>query len=185
MSSSFPTGATKNRRPSMLSPQLVILAVLLVVLAMMFFVAVAPEFRGGGFSTCVLATAIGLVAVVLVRAAAGLGGVARDESDDDVPLKLGEREELAWTHIARAVAIMAGLFAAVVLLGIVIGLTVAAFAILRLHMHVPARNAAVLAFVWGVVVPVVFSKALEVAVWPGLVPELVPRWIGGGVLPPL
>jgi hypothetical protein len=51
-------------------------------------------------------------------------------------------------------------------------------------MHVPLRNAAPLAAVWGFLVPVIFSKTLEVSMWPGLVPELIPQWLGGGILPP-
>jgi hypothetical protein len=35
-----------------------------------------------------------------------------------------------------------------------------------------------------VLVPVAFGKMLEVSMWPGLLPELIPQWIGGGILPP-
>jgi hypothetical protein len=161
----------------------VILAATLLVLAMMFSMAVQPEFRGGRFLTSVLAVAIGLVSVVLVRALIGIGQIVRDDSEG--PLKLDERQELTWTPILLAAALIAGLFLAVTLFGIVIGSTVAVFAILWLHMRVPARAAGLLALIWGVVVPVAFSISLDVAMWPGLIPELMPRWVGGGLLSPL
>jgi hypothetical protein len=152
---------------------------------MMFVIAVHPEFRGGRFLTSVLAVAIGLVSAVLVRALTSIEGLARDEPDSDRPLKLDERQGLAWTHILLAATLMVGLFLAIMLFGIVIGLTVAVFAILWVNMRVPARNAGPLALVWGVVIPVAFSESLEVAMWPGLIPELIPRWVGGGLLSPL
>lgn len=182
MSSSTETRASKRASP--LSVQPVILALVLAGLTAMFAVAVQPDFRGGRFLTSMLALAIVLVGVVLVRAVMG-ADLARDESEDDVPLKLGERDEIGWILLLRAVAVMAGLFLAIMLLGVVIGLTLATFAILRLHMQVPLRLAALLALIWGIVVPVVFGTTLDVAMWPGLVPELIPRWIGGGILPPL
>jgi hypothetical protein len=172
-------------RVSPLSPQPVILAVMLLVLAAMFAVAVQPEFRGGGFVTSVLAIAIGLVLVLLVRALLDTEKLTRDDPEDDVPLKLDEREGLSWSQLLLAATVMVGLFLSVMLFGIVIGVTVAVFAILRLHMRVPARTAGPLALVWGVVIPVGFSTALEVAMWPGLIPELIPRWVGGGLLSPL
>jgi hypothetical protein len=52
-------------------------------------------------------------------------------------------------------------------------------------MKMPVRAAAVLTLIWGVVIPVAFGILLQVAIWPGLIPELVPGWIGGGLLPPL
>jgi hypothetical protein len=82
----------------------------------------------------------GETAPVLARAVTG-AGLTRDESEDDVPLKVTARDELGWSVIARAVAVTAGLFLAAVLFGIVIGLTLATFAILRLHMKVPLRHA--------------------------------------------
>ena len=37
----------------------------------------------------------------------------------------------------------------------------------------------------GVVLPVAFATSLNLSLWPGLLPEIVPDWIGGGMLPPL
>jgi hypothetical protein len=176
--------ATWTIRASLLSPQPIILAVALLVLVSMFAAAMQPGFRGGGFLTSVLAIAVGLVSILLVRATTHVEGLVRDESEDDLPLKLDERQESAWTPILLAAIFSAGLFLAVALFGIAIGATIAVFTLLWRHMRVPLRNAAPLAVIWGALVPVVFSKALEVPMWPGLLPEVVPQWIGGGILPP-
>jgi MprA protease rhombosortase-interaction domain-containing protein len=177
-------GTAAMQWPSLLSPQPVILAASLMILGIMLAIAMQPEFRGGGFLTWVLVFALSLIAVVLVRAATRIDGLARDESEDDLPLTLSERQEAGWKTILLAAAFVFGFFLAITFFGIVIGLTLAVFAVLWWHMQLPLRHAAPLAAVWGVVVPVVFSKSLEVGLWPGLVPELVPRWIGGGILPP-
>jgi putative tricarboxylic transport membrane protein len=177
-------GTLAKQHPSFRSQQPIILAVLLVTLGILLGMAMQPDFRGGGFLTSVLTFAVAMVAIVLVRAATRPDGLARDGSDDDVPLKLAEREESGWTTILLATILILGLFFAVTLFGIVIGLTLAVFTILLRHMQLPLRHAAPLAAVWGAVVPVAFSKILEVGIWPGLIPELVPRWIGGGVVPP-
>ena len=176
--------AGEKARSHLLSPQPLILAILLVLLLLMLAMALRPEFRGGVFLMWALVIAAGLVAVVLARAATG-HGLARDASEDDVPLKMSDGGELGWMVILRAAAVMAGLFAMVVPLGIVLGLTIAVFLILLFQMNVSPRTAIQFALIWGVVIPVVFGVALEVNIWPGLIPEIVPRWIGGGLLPPL
>ena len=183
MTSTTDAGAGR-KRASPLAVQPVILAAVFIGLLAMFAVAIQPDFRGGRFLTSTLGLAIVLVAIVLGRAVTG-SNLMRDESEDDAPLKVSERDELGWSVIVRAVAVMAGLFLVVVLFGIVIGLTLATFAILRLHMKVVHHHAALLALAWGIGVPIVFGTTLDVAVWPGLIPELIPRWVGGGILPPL
>ena len=171
-------------RTSLLSPQPVILGVLLLLLLAMMTVALQPGFRGGGFLTSALAIAIGLVGTILVRVAFGFG-LVRDQSDDDTPMKVSEDAEAGWAATLRAASVIAGMFVLVVLLGMVVGLTIAVFLILRLQMRVPVRAAVLLALVWGVAIPAVFGIVLEVAIWPGLIPEIIPRWFGGGMPPPL
>jgi hypothetical protein len=151
----------------------------------MFAIAVQPQFRGGRFVTSVLAIAIALVATLLLRALTGDESLMRDDADDDLPLKLDEHQDVKWMTILLATTLTAGLFLAIALLGIVFGLTIVVFAILWLRMKVPLRTATPLALIWGVAVPIAFGTILEVAMWPGLIPELIPRWIGGGLLPPL
>jgi hypothetical protein len=98
---------------------------------------------------------------------------------------MSDSGDAGWGAMRRAAFVIAGLFAAVLLLGMVVGLALAAFVILTMQMKVSIRAAAMLALVWGVVIPVAFGILLQVAIWPGLIPELVPGWIGGGLLPPL
>jgi hypothetical protein len=169
---------------SLLSPQPVILGIALAILLLMSATAFRPEFRGGGFLTSVLVIAVGLVAILLARVTMGYG-LTRDASEDDVPLKMSDGGELEWTVILRAMAVMAGLFAMIVLLGMALGLTGAVFLIMLFQMRVSAPTAAAFALMWGVAVPAVFGIVLDVRIWPGLIPEIMPRWIGGGLLPPL
>jgi len=184
MSSTTEPPSGERVRSPLLSPQPVILAALLALLLLLLAMALQPHFRGGTFLTWTLVIAAGLVAVVLARAAMGYG-LARDASEDDVPLKMSDGSELGWVVILRAAGVTAGLFAAVVILGMVLGLTVAVFLLMLTQMKASPRAAAQFALICGVAVPVLFSVALEVAIWPGLIPEILPRWIGGGLLPPL
>ena len=174
----------RERRQSLLSPQPVILAVLFVALIGLMAMALQPGFRGGGFVTAALAIATGLIGVLLFRSATG-AELACDGGDDDVPLKMSEGGAVGWGVILRAAAVISGLFALVLFLGMIIGLTTATFLILRLQMRLSLRTAALLALVWGTVLPALFGVLLDVALWPGLIPEIIPRWIGGGVPPPL
>jgi hypothetical protein len=87
-------------RPALLSPQPVILGVVLVILIAMFAVALQPGFRGGGYLTSILAIGIALVGVVFVRTATGRS-LTRDEGDDDVPLKMSDSGDAGWGAMRR------------------------------------------------------------------------------------
>ena len=184
MSSDSKFDSYRERRQSLLSPQPVILAVLFVALIGLTAMALQPGFRGGGFVTAALAVATGLIGVLLIRSATG-AELARDEGDDDVPLKMSEGGAAGWGVILRAAAVIVGLFALVLFLGMILGLTTATFFIFRMQMQMSLRATALSALVWGTALPVLFGVLLEVPLWPGLIPEIIPRWIGGGVPPPL
>jgi hypothetical protein len=61
----------------------------------------------------------------------------------------------------------------------------AAFVILRWHMGLSVMRSMTLALLLGLAMPVVFSLAVGMPLWNGLVPEILPGWIGGAIIPSL
>jgi len=150
--------------------------------------ALGPGFRGGRFIIATLLLGTALVAVVLLRdvAAALLSSVAaRETGETPVTTEEDGQQVVAWPLVAAATATMAGFFASIVILGTVLGITFAAWVILRWLSKLNAVRAAIGALAVGVVLPVVFANLLDLNLWPGLIPRIVPDWIGGGLLPPL
>lgn len=178
------TDRTPAHPPSMFAPQNVILAITLVVLLFLLWLALQPDFKGGRFITYALVIGVGLVATVLVQTVSA-SIVPTSRRGDDARMRMDEREEFGWSIGARMLLLVAGLFAAILFLGMMVGMAVATFLIARIHMRASYRTCGVFAIGLGLALPVFFSVVLDVAIWPGMIPEIVPRWLGGGILPPL
>ena len=87
--------------------------------------------------------------------------------------------------VGRSLASVIALFGTMLLVGMVVAMPLVAFMILRWHMGLSARRAGMLALLLGVAMPVAFSLAVGMPLWNGLIPEILPGWIGGAIIPSL
>ena len=150
-----------------------------------------PDFRGGRFVTATLLLGLAFLATVLARdvslalwgrpapptpadATGPLGG------DDDEP-----QDSVNWLTVGEAAVTLTGVFLSIFVLGIVLGTTLAAWAIFIWHSKLSVAKALIGAMLVGVLLPVVFALALDLTLWPGIIPQVVPNWVGGGLMPPL
>ena len=151
--------------------------------------ALQPGFRGGNFIAATVMFGVALSLVVLVREiviAVWLGSTPQSVVELGAPPVDEEFGQAPpWPIVVAATSTMFGAFALIVLLGIVLGITVAAWAILMVQSRLKLLPAGIGALLVGVVLPVAFAYLLNLSLWPGLLPEIVPDWIGGGMLPPL
>jgi hypothetical protein len=158
---------------------------LLVVFLAILGLALMPDFRGGHLVALVAAFSAGSLAWAMV--ADGLFSSLRrdnrpaqraafDEADVKAP-----RGRESWMAVFYAVLLFILVYALGTLLGCV--LFVGAFLLLYQRGH-PWR-ALFLALIVGAVVPYLLGGALDVRLWEGVMPEIIPGWIGGGTAPPL
>lgn len=184
------SGAERGRSPSsrrLVTVPIVVEAGLLVLFAILLFHTLDPEFRGGRFVTATLLLGIAIVGTALVRdmAAALWGPSAHQEpaagplSDDDAA------NSTDWTTVAEAAATLAGVFLSIYVFGIVLGTALAAWVILIWQSKLSIGRALVGAVLVGIVLPVLFANALDLTLWPGIIPQVIAHWVGGGVPPPL
>lgn len=151
------------------SPLAVACALALLGLVALLAVSLQAGWRGGNYVRAVLvATSL----LLTFQTAQALG-----QSD--------RAEEGAWRDIGRAARATAALVVLVVPLGIYLGLPLFLYWMLRLHAATSRRSAVLLALVAGPVLAWVFGWALSLRLWPGLAPELIPGFLGGGLLPSL
>lgn len=172
------------RTPSFLV-QLFIFGVLLAALG----VTLMPEFRGGIFVTAAVAiTEILLGCVMIIDLwrpdlpgdhGAGPGPPA------GISENLESEQRLQASQVGKVVCLGAVFFLPVVLLGVYFGAPVGIALILRHHCRASLRFAVVFAVIAGSVLPCLYTVILSTALWPGVVPEIIPDWLGGGILPPI
>jgi hypothetical protein len=151
---------------------------LLAGLVVLLHETLQPTFKGGTFVLCCVLLAIVFLGFVFVRdvwiawfSRAGRGGTPAVTAN--------------WNVIARSVASVIVLFGAMLIFGMVVAMPLVAFAILRWHMGLGVARGAGVALLLGMAMPVAFSLAVGMPLWNGLIPEIVPGWIGGGILPSL
>jgi hypothetical protein len=151
---------------------------LLAGLVILLHETLQPNFRGGGYVLCCVLLAIVFLGFVLVSdvwtawsSRSGRGGTATVAAN--------------WNIIGRSLASVIALFGTMLLVGMVVAMPLVAFMILRWHMGLSARRAGMLALLLGVAMPVAFSLAVGMPLWNGLIPEILPGWIGGAIIPSL
>lgn len=165
---------------------------LLALFAFLLIDTLDPGFRGGRFVTATLVLGLGFLGAVFVRdvavalrgglpgpAPADTAGPLGGDDDDDAP------QSTDWGTVAEAAVTLAGLFLSVFVFGIVLGTTLAAWVIFIWQSKLNAGKALIGAVLVGIVLPVLFANALDLTLWPGLIPAIVPGWVGGGLPPPL
>jgi len=172
-----PPGDTPSGAPP-LGLTCAIEGLLLTGLVVLLHETLQPNFRGGGFVLCCVLLAIVFLGFVFVRdvwrawsSRSGRGGTPTVSAN--------------WNVIARSLMSVLVLFGAMLLLGMVVAMPLVAFAILRWHMGLNVMRAGGVAVLLGVVMPIAFSLAVGMPLWNGLIPEIVPGWIGGSIIPSL
>jgi hypothetical protein len=184
-------GAAMTWARRLLSIPIVIEAGLLILFVYLLTEALDPAFRGGWMVGATLLLGIGFLGVVFVRdvvVALLHPEGARVAKDSDSPLSLAEDGAAAparWRTVLEAGGTLAVLFLAIFVFGVVLGVTLTAWGVLIWQSRLDPLRAAIGALLIGVALPVVFARILDLQLWPGLVPVLVPNWIGGGLPPPL
>ena len=160
----------------------VVEALLLLGLLVLLSQALRPDFGGGKFVVVTLFISIGFLVIAMVR--------------DVIAAILADRHPTAgaadahavrheWGVMLRGLALVLVLFGLIFLFGTVVGMTVVALVMLRWYIGVGYGPAVAGAAVLGVLIPTAFAWAIGMTLWPGMISEIVPGWLGGGVLPPL
>jgi hypothetical protein len=148
-----------------------------------------PDFRGGWFLKATLLIAVALVTAVLVRDVIRVA--ARQELDsgspfvDAVQFDGTEADQEDWRTIGIIILTVAALFLSLFMFGIPVGTTIACWVILKWKLRLSMGGALFGAVMLGIVVPVPFAYVLGLNMWPGVIPQIIPDWVGGGLPPPL
>jgi hypothetical protein len=157
----------------------------LAVLLALWLTAMQPGFRGGGFIQAVLTL------LVAIQGAAVLVDCRRALWPDPVssPTGIFMSHEAEMGVDPRRFLIIASHLSIMLILVYVVGMYVGLFVFLlgywRLTGGRTTREALALAALFGALLPFLFSRAVRVPLWTGVVPELVPGVIGGSITPPL
>lgn len=157
---------------------------LMVLLLGMLGSSMMPDFGGGHFISLVAAFTAGSLLWVLLkdnlRTLRRPGRAPAQAHSDEADARAAGLKE-RWLAIIYTVL----MFALVYLLGTVAGCVLFVGAFLLRYKRGSLWVAIFLALVVGGVVPYLLGGILGVHLWEGVVPEMVPGWIGGGVPPPL
>jgi hypothetical protein len=189
VSATEPDVRARSRR--LMTVPIVVETGLLALFAFLLVETLHPDFRGGRFVTATLLLGLAFLGTVFVRdvavalwgraakplPAADTGPLGRD--DDEAP------QSTDWSTIGDAAVTLAGVFVAIFVFGVVLGTTLAAWVIFVWQSKLSIGKAASGAVLVGIVMPVLLASALELTLWPGIIPLVIPDWVGGGIPPPL
>lgn len=170
--------------------KLIVLAVLLAML----WSAAQPDFRGGHLIALVAGfTAVALAADVIKDHIAKLSGKNTDTIRAKRERALGSADSFeavestagSWKEGLLACSYTVLLLALVYILGTLAGCTLFVIAFLLVHKPGNWWLAVTVALLVGSGLPYLLGDALGLRLWEGIIPTIIPGWIGGGAPPPL
>jgi hypothetical protein len=154
----------------------------LAVLAGLLVMALQPEFKGG------IMIAVILAGTVLLQIAASIGDVrivGRPESQPHAPPAPGdEKTPFDGLLFMRFLLLVVALLSVCYLMGVYVGFVIFLFFYWWRMARFSLRFSLVLALLVGLALPIVFGSLVNVTMWPGTMPELIPGYLGGAVSPP-
>jgi hypothetical protein len=154
----------------------------LAVLAGLLVMTLQPEFKGG------IMIAVILAGTVLLQIAASIGDlrvVRRPQSQPHAPPAPGdEKTPFDGLLFMRFLLLVVALLSVCYLMGVYVGFVIFLFSYWWRMARFSLRLSPVLALLVGLALPIVFGSLVNVTMWPGTMPELIPGYLGGAVSPP-
>lgn len=158
---------------------------LMAVLLSMLGAALRSDFDGGHLVALVAAFTAGSLMWVLLKENVSAWGGVRNESSEQMSTNEEDARTLGTKECWLAIFYTVLMFVLVYVLGTLPGCVVFVSAFLLLHRRGNPWAAIFLALLVGGVVPYLLAAVLDARLWEGVIPEIVPGWVGGGVAPPL
>ena len=156
-------------------------AVQFAVILALTATAIQPTFRGGNFLRLLLVFLVVVQAIAIVvdyyRSLHGTKEAQSGAGEDEASPVNGT------DFLIVAVQLTSMLFL-VYLAGMYVGLTVFCFLYWRLSTDLSLFRVLSLSIFFGLLFPLLFSQIMTMALWSGVVPELIPGIIGGSFTPP-
>lgn len=184
-----PPTASLSRLRRLLSVPIAIEAIVLAWFLLLLREALQEGFRGGRFIIATVLIGAALALVVLAREIMMVvwsdGAVVTKIESGAPPVDEESGQTPPWPTILASAGTIFGIFASILVLGTILGITFASWVILMLQSRLKFTPALIGALLIGVLLPVGFANLLDLNLWPGLLPEIIPNWIGGGMLPPI
>ena len=172
------------RAPGSLAFNLLLMATLLAVL----WTTARPHFLGGHLIALVAGFTLAVLALVMLREYV-LGRSRRDApgrqpGSERARGDVESRGRSAWRARWGAVGYTALLFSLVYTLGTLVGSLACVATFLVAHRPGIPWLVIALTLLVGGVVPYMLISLLGLRLWEGVVPPIIPGWLGGGVPPP-
>ncbi len=154
----------------------------LAVLVGLLLMVLQPEFKGG------IMIAVILAGTVLLQIAALFGDlriVGRPESQPHAP-SAPDNETTPFDGLLfmRILLLVVTMLSVCYLMGVYVGFVIFLFSYWWRMARFSLRLSPVLALLVGLALPIVFGSLVNVTMWPGTMPELIPEYLGGAVSPP-
>ena len=154
----------------------------LAVLVGLLSIVLQPGFKGGNMIIVILA------GTVLLQIAASFGDVrivGRPESQPHVPPATdNETTPFEGLLFLRTMVMVVALLSVCYYMGVYAGFVIFLFLYWWRLARFSLRFSLLLAPFVGLALPIVFGSLVNVTMWPGTFPELIPGYLGGAVTPP-
>ncbi len=113
-----------------------------------------------------------------------LWGGAMPESNNN-PVDEEDAGPVNRLRVFQVLAWIAGFFATTFLLGFFVSAGLFLFLFLKIEGRTPLLRAMVAGALSGVLIYFIVDKGFMLRLWPGVLPEIIPDVLGGGIIPPL
>jgi hypothetical protein len=132
-----------------------------------------PSYRGGMFLQALLIGVAGLSSVVMFSEVFKL-------------YRMQDRQEKSDSNsITIVLFVIITVLVTITTVGIYLGSAILLLIYWLIAVKITSIRAITLAITFGIIMPFMFSYFMERRLWPGIVPTIIPQYLGGGIIPPI
>jgi len=153
----------------------------LLVLAGLLLITLQSDFKGGMMIIVILAGTMSLQTAALIS---DIVGVKQPTSEPPASTLDSAKSSSTGNAFARIAVMVMALLIICYFIGVYVGFVFFLSAYWwRVARFSPALSLT-LALLVGLALPAVFKSLVNITMWPGIIPELIPGYLGGAVPPP-
>ncbi|MBN2401833.1 MAG: tripartite tricarboxylate transporter permease [Spirochaetes bacterium] len=175
---------TPDSNASIAKEPILTAAMLIIISCSFIFAARGYEWESNILPLITAISAIIILIIILVSEASGKFAYVMEYVMGSFGQKGSITTDPKWSKLMQLYIWLMGLVLAIFLIGYVASILISVFILLRYVGRVKTPKSIIFAVIIDVFIYIIYGLIFSVRLWPGIIPSVIPGFVGGGSLPP-